>query len=117
MTDREDDAYGVWLRKYSAGKDPVEALQAVQKEVEILLRAMPPPLEVRVAALESFVSVWTDFLVSILFIDGLRALDPDIVIERTTISVEFLRLAALSEAIQLDRLANRKEEDESGDSV
>jgi hypothetical protein len=110
MTDQHE-VYEAWLKRWSPTRDPFEALTAVRKEVDLQLREREPPLEVRVAALESFVAVWTDFVLSMFYVDEIWMLPPQTVVERCTMAVEFLRLAALQQAIQLDELANEGEEE------
>lgn len=106
----DSDLYEAWLSQYSEGRNPLEALLNVRKEVDELLKT-EPPIEVRVAALERFVTVWTDFVLSMFYVDEIWQMPPSHVVARSTDAVEFLRLAALSQAIQLDKLANESEEE------
>jgi hypothetical protein len=103
------ELYAAWLTKYSPVGNPVEALAAVKKEVELAMREQPPPLEVRVAALEGFGPMFTEFVLSMLYTDEIALLPPEAVVQRGIEALEFLRLAALAHAIELDKLANQGE--------
>lgn len=109
MTD--SDLYQAWLHQYSEQNNPIEALAKVREEVESLLKLNRPPLEVRVAALERFMSVWTDFMLTMFYVTEVWQMSPEHVVARTTDAIEFLRLASLSQAIRLDSLANEGEEE------
>lgn len=109
MTD--SDLYQAWLHQYSESNNPIEALAKVREEVDELLKLNVPPLEVRVAALEQFMRIWTDFMLSIFYVQEIWAMSPEHVVDRTTDAMEFLRLASLSQAIRLDKLANEGEEE------
>ena len=102
------ELYESWLQKYSSGRNPIEALAAVREEVELLMRDGPPPLEVRVAALEGQAVMVAEFILSFVYENPSPELDPEHVVERSLMALEFLRLAALAEAIELDKLANRR---------
>jgi len=105
------ELYAAWLNKYSPVGNPVEALAAVRKEVELAMRDQPPPLEVRVAALEGYGPMFTEFVLSMLYTDEVRLLPPEAVVQRGIEALGFLRLAALAQAIELDRLANQGDEE------
>jgi hypothetical protein len=103
------ELYEAWLRRWSAAGDPSEALAKVREEVETAFRERPPPLEVRVAALESYGVMLAEFILSSLYLDEVRVLPPHVVVMRSMEALEFIRLAALAQAIELDRLANEGE--------
>ena len=106
----EADVYGTWLSRYSPDRrDPIEALFNVRKEVEDLLKG-GVPLEVRVAALERYIMTWTEFMLSMFFVDEVqKQVGSEFLVDRATAIAEFLHLASLAEAIKLSRLANEGE--------
>lgn len=105
-----EEVYMVWLQRYSPDGDPGEALRNVRKELEKKQREDPPSLEVRVAALEQFNLIWTEFIISMLWTPELAGMGPDQVVRRSVLAIEFLQLAALDQAIELDRMAHGKED-------
>jgi hypothetical protein len=107
--DEDPDVYGTWLRKYSEAGDPEEAATNVREEVDQLLKE-GVPLEVRVAALETYITIWTDFMLSMFYVDQVQQhVSKEFVIDRGTLVAEFLYNASLVEAIKLHRLANEGE--------
>lgn len=112
MTAREPgDIYEVWLYRYSPTGDPGEALRNVREEVSKKMRAGTVTYELRLAALEQFMMIWTEFVVTMLWTPELSDLGPETIVNRSQQAIEFLQLAALDQATELDDIANRKDGD------
>ena len=96
----QSNPYHVKVERWSSRGSLTEAVIEIGKEVEHQLKTVNPPIEVRVAAIEGFLVELGRLIIMAVFSGS----DVDTTLNITAASIEFMRLDALHEAIELYEL-------------
>lgn len=96
----QTNPYHVKVERWSHKGSLSEAVIEIGKEVEHKLKTVNPPLEVRMAAVEGFLVELGRLVIMAILTNS----DVDTVLNVTALSIEFMRLDALHEAIELYEL-------------